>query len=79
MPRGGFFWLALTFGEDAGWAKNLTAAGEGDIRYRGVNYHLVEPTLLDGREVTSQLPPVVRIGMPLIGVHKVLRMRAIRK
>jgi hypothetical protein len=28
LPRGGFFWIGLAFGEDAGWTRNVLAAGE---------------------------------------------------
>src|SRR5438445_2692630 len=47
VPHGGWFWLGLAFGAESGWARNVLAAGECDIRYRGVDYHLVEPTVLE--------------------------------
>ena len=75
MPASGFFWLSLAFGESAGWVRNLMAAGEADLRYRGTDFHLVEAALIDVAEVTSQLPPVMRIGMKVLGAHKVIRMR----
>ena len=75
MPRGGWFWLGLTFGEGSGWARNVIAAGECELRYRGTDHHLVEATVLDAADVSSELPPVMRYGMTLLGVHKVLRMR----
>lgn len=77
MPASGFFWFALTFGEGAGWVRNLLAAGEADLRYRGTDYHLVEATLMDEAGVRSRLPPVMRIGLKLLGVHKVIRMNPI--
>jgi deazaflavin-dependent oxidoreductase (nitroreductase family) len=77
MPRGGWFWLGLTFGENSGWARNVIAAGECELRYRGADYHLVEATVLDAADVSSELPPVMRLGMALLGVHKVLRMRPV--
>jgi len=75
MPRGGYFWLGLTFGEDAAWARNILAAGECGLRYRGVDYHLVEPVKLDSSAVRAELPPVMRFGLSVLGVPKVLRMR----
>ena len=74
MPSHGKFWLGLTFGEDAGWARNVIAAGEADLRYRGTDYHLVEATVVDAADVRSQLPPLMRFGMARLGVHKVIRM-----
>lgn len=32
MPRGEFFWLGLSFGQDSGWARNVLAAGECAVR-----------------------------------------------
>jgi deazaflavin-dependent oxidoreductase (nitroreductase family) len=77
LPRGGFFWIGLAFGEDAGWTRNVLAAGECDLRYRGADYHLVDPVVMDGSAVRSQLPLLLRMAGPIVGIHKILRMRAI--
>ncbi len=77
MPRGGWFWLGLTFGKDSGWARNVLAAGECTVRYRGTDCHLVEPAVLDGAAVLRELPPVMRYAMSLIGVREVLRLRPV--
>ena len=76
MPRGDFFWISLAFGQDSGWARNILAAGECVLRYRGTDYHLVEPVVVDASSVRSQLPLMFRVGLPAMGLHKVLRMRA---
>ena len=78
LPRGGFFWIGLAFGEDAGWTRNVLAAGECELRYRGTDYRLVEPVVVEGSAVRSQLPLMLRIAGPVVGIHKILRMRAIR-
>jgi deazaflavin-dependent oxidoreductase (nitroreductase family) len=77
MPRGGWFWLGLTFGRDSGWARNVLAAGECTVRYRGTDYHLVEPAVIDGATVRSELPPVMRFAMSLVGIREVLRLRPV--
>lgn len=77
IPGGSYFWLGLTFGEDSGWARNVIAAGECDLRYRGTDYHLVGAEIVDAADVRSELPPVMRLAMSLIRVHKVLRMRPV--
>jgi len=78
LPRSGFFWIGLAFGEEAGWMRNVMAAGECDLRYRGAAYRLVEPLVVERTDVTSQLPAMLRIAGPVVGIHKILRMRAIR-
>jgi len=78
LPRGGFFWIGLAFGEEAGWTRNVLAAGECALRYRGADYRLVEPVVLERTAVSSQLPAMLRLAGPFVGLHKILRMRAIR-
>ena len=78
LPRGGFFWIGLAFGEEAGWMRNVMAAGECELRYRGTDYRLVEPVVLERSAARSQLPAMLRIAGPVVGIHKVLRMRAIK-
>jgi deazaflavin-dependent oxidoreductase (nitroreductase family) len=75
FPRGGFFWLGLAFGQDSGWARNVLAAGDADLRYRGTDYHLVEATVVETADVKHQLPLVVRLGATAFSMPKVLRMR----
>jgi len=76
IPRGGWFWMGLMFGQDAGWTRNVLAAGDADIRYRGVDYHLVEPTVFEVAAVRSEFPAFARVFMRLVGMRTVLRLRA---
>jgi len=79
FPRGGFFWFGLAFGEHSGWARNVIAAGDADLRYRGTDYHLVEAAVVEIADVRSELPPVVRYGSVLAGMSKTIRMRIATK
>ena len=79
FPRGGWFWFGLAFGEHSGWARNVIAAGDADLRYRGTNYHLVEASVVDIADVKSQLPPIVRYGSSFAGMTKTIRMRIAAK
>jgi deazaflavin-dependent oxidoreductase (nitroreductase family) len=75
LPRGGYFWFSLAFGEDAGWVRNILAAQECVLRYRATDYNLIEPVVLDASTVRAQLPRLMRFGLPIIGATKVIRMR----
>jgi deazaflavin-dependent oxidoreductase (nitroreductase family) len=75
LPRGEYFWVSLAFGEEAGWVRNILAAGECVIRHRARDYRLIEPAVLDASTVLSQLPRLMRIGLPIVGAEKVLRLR----
>ena len=79
FPRGGFFWLGLAFGQKSGWARNVLAAGDAYLRYRGSDYHLVEATVVATAEVTDELPRVVRLGAAAFSMPNVLRMRIAAK
>ena len=75
VPRGGWFWFGLAFGEHSGWARNVIASGDADLRYRGTDYHLIDATVVEIADVKSQLPPIVRYGSALAGMRKTIRMR----
>jgi deazaflavin-dependent oxidoreductase (nitroreductase family) len=79
IPRGGWFWFGLTFGTESGWARNVLANGECEVRYRGADYQLIDPSVLDYAAVRLELPLVMRFAVPLTGVHKVLRLRIAHK
>jgi hypothetical protein len=72
-------WISLAFGQDSWWARNILAAGECLLRYRATDCHLVEPVVVDASSVRSELPLLMRFGLPLMGVHKILRMRSMPK
>lgn len=55
--------------------RNLLAAGECGLRYRAIDYRLVEPVVLDAAAVRSQLPRLMRFGLPIMGATQVIRMR----
>jgi deazaflavin-dependent oxidoreductase (nitroreductase family) len=78
LPRGGFFWIGLAFGEDADWARNVMAAGECELRYRGADYRLADPVVVERTAVRSQLPLMLRVAGPIVGIHKILRMRTVK-
>src|SRR5229473_7649447 len=41
------FVIPLTFGDRADWFRNVRAAGECVIRWRGVDYPVIEPAVVD--------------------------------
>ena len=74
--RGDRYTLALTYGSDVDWVKNVLAAGGCSIRERGRDVRLVEPELVRDSKLLP-LPPAVRLIARLIGVTELLRMRAV--
>jgi deazaflavin-dependent oxidoreductase (nitroreductase family) len=51
--------VALTYGSDTDWLKNLQAAGGGALEHRGRSYQVGMPVLI-GSAGLSRMPAVVR-------------------
>lgn len=74
--RGDAYLFFLTYGADADWVKNVMAAGSCSLRTRGRDVALVDPVLIEDRELRDA-PPVPRfIERRVAGVDAFLRMRA---
>jgi len=69
------FVIPLTFGERADWFRNVQAAGECVIRWRGADYPVIEPEVVDWETARSAFYPVERVLMPLIGIEQFVRVR----
>ena len=69
------FVVPLTFGVQADWYRNLQAAGGCRIRWKGDEYTVVEPQLLDGAAARAALPGLLRTLAPVAGIRQVVRVR----
>jgi deazaflavin-dependent oxidoreductase (nitroreductase family) len=65
--------IALTYGTEAGWVKNVLAAGGCDLETRGRRLHLVDPRVVHdpGRR---PVPAPVRVPLAALGVDDFLMM-----
>jgi deazaflavin-dependent oxidoreductase (nitroreductase family) len=71
----GGYVIALTYGADSDWVKNVLAAGGCELETRGQLKHLTEPEVFHDK-IVSQLPPVVRLMLRLLGVTDFMRVEA---
>ena len=74
-PTADGFVIPLTFGDRADWFRNVQAAGGCTIRWRGVNYPVIEPVVVDWATARSAFYPVERVVMPIIGIEQFVRLR----
>ena len=74
-PTADGFVIPLTFGERADWFRNVQAAGGCVIRWKGVNYPVIEPVVVDWATARSAFYPVERVVMPLLGIEHFVRLR----
>lgn len=70
--------IALTFGNQSDWVRNVRAAGRGTIRINGRSYSGANPQFVSREEagplIKAAFSPVQRAGMRMLGVGQFLRL-----
>lgn len=64
--------IALTYGENVDWLKNVMAAGGCEVIRSGVVQQFQSPAVVDGDEVLAYFPSVLRPVFGAIGVERFL-------
>jgi deazaflavin-dependent oxidoreductase (nitroreductase family) len=72
--RNGRFAVALTYGRQAEWVKNVLAAGGCELVTRGRRHRLTDPEIVHDNRLTP-VPPIVRPMLRLIGAADFLLLR----
>lgn len=72
--EGGFI-VALTYGANVDWVKNVMAAGSCIIRYRRKEIDLVDPMFVSTDEGLAAMPIVVRAMLGLLNVTEFLKLK----
>src|SRR5437588_350039 len=67
------FLIALTYGRDSEWVRNVLAAGSCQLEIRGVRYPLSAPTIVYD-PTRRRFPLVVRIVLGMIGAKDFLQL-----
>jgi hypothetical protein len=67
------FLIALTYGRDSEWVKNVLSAGGCQLESRGMRYQLSEPTIVHD-PTRQRFPLIVRLILRLIGANDFLRV-----
>jgi deazaflavin-dependent oxidoreductase (nitroreductase family) len=71
----GGYLVALTYGADSDWVRNVTAANGCLLEMRGRRVRLVDPRIVHD-ESRRGVPPVVRTILGLLSVSDFLRLSA---
>jgi hypothetical protein len=74
-PEG--FLIALTYGRDSEWVKNVLAAGECELETRGVRHQLSAPTIVHDPS-RRRFPLPVRIVLWFIGANDFMQLSSSR-
>jgi deazaflavin-dependent oxidoreductase (nitroreductase family) len=75
---GGRYVLALTYGSDTDWVRNVIAAGGCELLTTGQHLELASPRLFRD-ETRGEMPMVVRTILGLLHVYEFLELRAVRE
>lgn len=65
--------VALTFGREAGWVRNVMAAGHCELETRGRSLSLGSPHIFHD-EGRRSVPPLIRMMLRLLGVADFLEL-----
>jgi deazaflavin-dependent oxidoreductase (nitroreductase family) len=74
-PISGGFVIAMTFGPESDWVQNLLAAGGCEIDWKGRQYSLVHPEIIDWATARTAFSPLERILLRAIGMTSFIRLR----
>jgi deazaflavin-dependent oxidoreductase (nitroreductase family) len=74
-PVGNAFVMPRTFGEDAAWYRNVLAAGGCVVTYRGADYALIAPEIIDFAAAAPAFPRYERLQFRLAGIDEYLRLQ----
>jgi deazaflavin-dependent oxidoreductase (nitroreductase family) len=74
-PLGRSFLLPRTFGENAAWYQNVRAAGWCAVIYRGKEYTLIDPEVVDYATAAPAFPHYELLQFRLIGINEFLRLQ----
>src|SRR4029077_11187742 len=74
-PLGNTFVMPRTFGQNAAWYLNVKAAGWCVVTYKGRDYTLIDPEVVDYATAAPAFPRYELLQFRLIGINEYLRLR----
>ncbi len=72
IPDG--FVIALTYGPDVDWLRNLQVAGQGSLRWHKQEYVFQKPEPIDAQTALLALPPLIQRILRLRGAHEFVKL-----
>ena len=74
-PTSDGFIVPMPWGERTDWYRNVRAAGECVIRWKGRDYPLVQPEVIDSATAKAAFGAVERALLSRLGIDHCLRLR----
>ncbi len=76
-PLGDDFVIALTYGPDVDWYRNLLACGRGTLLWHGRSYAIGQPEIVDPSAALPAFPLPIRRILGRVGVRHFVRVTAV--
>jgi deazaflavin-dependent oxidoreductase (nitroreductase family) len=73
-PTSDGFIIPMPWGQGTDWYRNVRAAGECVLRWRGRDYALVQPEVIDAATAAAAFSPVQQAGIARFGIKECLRL-----
>ncbi len=73
-PTADGFIVPMPWGEGTDWCRNVRAAGECVVRWKGRDYRLAQPEVLDAGDATAAFSSLQQAGMRRFGIRQVMRL-----
>jgi deazaflavin-dependent oxidoreductase (nitroreductase family) len=77
VPTDDGFVIALPYGSEADWLKNVSAAGSATIVNEGHTYRVDQPQVVPMEAVAAQFPPHDQRNFRVLDVNQALRIRRV--
>ena len=74
-PILGGYLIALPYGVDTDWCRNLQTAGKGTLQRQGSTYTVVEPEVIDAENAMPLLAPRVQRALRPFHIQRFLTLR----
>lgn len=74
-PVAGGFVIAMTYGKEVDWYKNILARGSCGLRWKNEDYELAHPVLIDPEAGLTAFPAALRSGLRAAGVKDFMRLK----
>ena len=68
------FVIALTYGPQVDWLRNLQAAGQGSLCWHKQEYVFQKPEFIDAKTALPALPPFIKQVLRLSGTHDFVKL-----
>jgi deazaflavin-dependent oxidoreductase (nitroreductase family) len=77
VPKDGDFVIALTYGPKVDWYRNLQAAGQGTLLWRGKSYQIGKPELQESAAVLPLFSSRDQFILRLLGIQHFTHVKSI--